>query len=78
MKMDTKPNIKIIKRSERKQRVKAGASSPTITKKPQDAARDMVNTVSEWVNEFQRKRRAETTEALKGLLLNTSPQSSKA
>lgn len=78
MKMDTKPNIKIIKRSERNQRVKAGTSSQTITKKPQDTARDMVNTVSEWVNEFQRKRRVETTEALKGLLLNTSPQSSKA
>ena len=77
-KMDTKPNIKIIKRSERNQRAKAGKSSQTIPKKPQDAARDMVNTVSEWVSEFQRKRRAETSEALKSFLLETSPQSSKA
>lgn len=74
-KMDNKRNIKIIKRD---QRAKANIESQTEKKRPQDAAREMVNTVSEWVTELQRKRRVETKEAIKSLFLDTSPQSSEA
>ncbi len=66
--MTKKAPIKIIKRGERNR-------SPRSDKKPdkstresaQETAREMVATVSNWVNEFQQKRRTETTQALKTL-----------
>ena len=58
--------IKIIKKNERnrqeKKVPKAGA---------REAARDMVQTVTNWVNELQQNKRAETAEALKMLLSDT-------
>jgi len=36
----------------------------------------MVATVTEWVNEFQQKRRVETRQAIRKLLTETTPQTS--
>jgi len=38
----------------------------------------MVATVSNWVTEFQQKRRNETTQAIKTLFPETTPQPSEA
>lgn len=68
--MSEKKTIKIIKKGEKTRPVvKAKANTARET------ARDMVETVSNWVNEFQQRRRAETSNAL-GLL--KSPRGSEA
>ena len=72
--MNTKTPIKIIKRGERNRQADA-AKKPVVEKKSaQETARDMVATVTEWVNEFQQKRRVETRQAIKKLLSETTPQ----
>jgi hypothetical protein len=77
--MNTKTPIKVIKRGERKAQPDPTTRQSSVEKKtPQAAARDMVATVTEWVNEFQQKRRIETKQALKTLLSETTPQTSKA
>lgn len=77
--MKTKTPIKVIKRDERN-RVKQTVTQEVKAerKSAQEAARDMVATVSEWVNEFQQKRRAETAQAIKTLLGAQTPQTGKA
>jgi hypothetical protein len=75
--MATKPSIKIIKRKERAAQV-ATTEEIVVKKSTQEAARDMVATVSEWVNDFQQRRRDETTQALKMLINDTTPQLTKA
>ncbi|HEX7173668.1 MAG TPA: hypothetical protein VF240_00100 [Pyrinomonadaceae bacterium] len=76
--MNTKTPIKIIKSGERKRQAEASAQvAATAEKKtPQEAARDMVATVTDWVNEFQQKRRVETRQALRNFLTETTPQTS--
>jgi hypothetical protein len=71
--MAKKPSIKIIKRKERDERAaQVGATAEVAVKKSaQETARDMVATVTEWVNEFQQKRRNETSQALKTLISDT-------
>ena len=79
--MNTKTPVKIIKRGARQQEAaqQQQQSAPEETKKTaQQATRDVVATVAGWVNEFQQKRRAETTQALKTLFSDTTPQTSKA
>ena len=78
--MNKKTPIKIIKRGEkeRQQQQQAAEEAVQERKTAQEAARDMVATVSQWVNEFQQKRRMETAHAIKSLLSETSPQASKA
>jgi hypothetical protein len=78
--MTKKTPIKIIKRGEKvRQQQQQQAEVPAPERKTaQEAARDMVATVSQWVNEFQQKRRMETTQAIKSLLSETTPQASKA
>ena len=75
--MATKPSIKIIKRQERAAQV-ATTEEVVVKKTTQESARDMVATVSEWVNEFQQRRRGETAQALKMLIAETTPQLTKA
>jgi hypothetical protein len=76
--MKNKTPIKVIKRDE-KNRVKQPTEEVKAERKSaQEAARDMVATVSEWVNEFQQKRRAETAHAFKTLLGAQTPQTGKA
>jgi len=77
--MKTKTPIKIIKRDERARQQQPAAQEAVVEKKSaQEAARDMVATVSQWVNEFQQKRRIETAQAIKTLLSDSAPQVSKA
>lgn len=72
--MKTKTPIKVIKRGERS---RPDASPAVVEKKTaKEAARDMVSTVSEWVSEFQQKRRTETRQAIKSLFTETTPQTS--
>jgi hypothetical protein len=70
--MSEKKTIRIIKKGEKKRPVKVGAK----TNPAREAARDMVATVTNWVTEFQNKRRIETTSALR--LLGDTPRSSEA
>ena len=58
--MSEKKVIRIVKREERKKQ-KAGAGKvKSAGQTAQQTAREMVNTVTNWVSEFQQKRRAET------------------
>ena len=73
--MKTKQSIKVIKRSERVSREAEQQQQPAedLSKKTtQEAARDMVATVSSWVNDFQQRRRSETAQALKTLFADTA------
>ncbi len=66
-----KKTIKVVKKDERNRQ--------TTTAKPagaRDAAREMVQTVTNWVSEFQQKRRTDTAVALKSLL-SDSPRPSE-
>jgi hypothetical protein len=69
--MSEKKTIRVIKKGEKPRPiVKAKATSARET------ARDMVETVTNWVNEFQKKRRDETTSALR--MLSKTPRGSEA
>lgn len=69
--MKTKQPIKIIKRGERAVE-KAAPEQEPVNKSAKESARDMVATVSSWVNEFQQRRRDETAQAIKTLFADTS------
>jgi hypothetical protein len=69
--MSDKKTIRIIKKGEKPRpivKVKANSARET--------ARDMVETVTNWVTEFQKKRRDETTNALR--MLSKTPRGSEA
>jgi uncharacterized membrane-anchored protein len=77
--MATKPNVKVIKRSERAaQEAQETAAEEIAKKSTQETAREMVTTVTGWVAEFQQKRRAETRQALKTIFSDATPQPGKA
>jgi len=62
--MTAKAKVKVIKKSE----VKTLQSPVKTENKPkQAAAREMVATVSNWVSDFQKRRRIETKQALEKL-----------
>ena len=62
--MSEKKTIKIIKKNERTRKQKPAAKENTTAQ----TAREMVQTVTNWVNEMQQKRRVETAHAIKSLL----------
>lgn len=66
--MSEKKAIRIVKKDDRAQRQKAPRKPPT-----RNTARDIVQTVTNWVNEVQQKRQVETARAIKTLLPNTRP-----
>ena len=70
--MSEKKTIRVIKKDERDQRQKP----PEKANSTRQTARDMVQTVTNWVNELQQKRRTESS-ALKTLLSET-PRPSEA
>jgi hypothetical protein len=72
MEMSVKKVIRVVKKGEKTQDQK------TVNRKnpARDTARDLVQTVSNWVTEFQQKRRTETAAALK--LLSETPPPSRA
>ena len=76
--MQKKIPIKVIKRDERNRQQQPAAAAATERPSAKEAARDMVATVSQWVNEFQQKRRSETAQAIKTLFTEPAPQTSKA
>jgi hypothetical protein len=77
--MQKKTPIKVIKRGERIRQQQPAVAEPVVERKTaQEAARDMVATVSQWVNEFHQKRRSETAQAIKTLFADQTPQTSKA
>lgn len=76
--MNTKTPIRVVKRNAKAQAAESAPVEPQEKKTTQQTARDMVATVSGWVNEFQQKRRAETSQALKTLFSDATPQASKA
>jgi uncharacterized membrane-anchored protein len=63
--MTKKTPIKVIKRDERNR--KESVAEQPQRKTAQETARDMVNTVTNWVNEFQQKRRTETTRTTRAI-----------
>jgi hypothetical protein len=70
--MSEKKTIKVIKKGEKPRPiVKAKATTAA-----RETARDMVETVTNWVTEFQQRRRAETTNALR--MLSKTPRGSEA
>ncbi|MFN2531730.1 MAG: hypothetical protein ABR555_10560 [Pyrinomonadaceae bacterium] len=70
--MSQKKRIRIIKKGENKRPAEPVAKPNTA----RGTARDMVQTVTNWVNEFQQKRRTETSNALR--ILSETPRSSEA
>ena len=76
--MQKKIPIKVIKREERNRQQQAAPAVAPERTSAKEAARDMVATVSQWVNEFQQKRRSETAQAIKTLFADPTPQTSKA
>ena len=71
--MSEKKTIKIIKKDELARKQKP---APKIHK-PGQTARDLVQTVTNWVNELQQKRRTETANAIK-LMLPKNPRTNEA
>ena len=57
--------VKVIKREDRNRPVVKPAKA-----EPKKAARDMVATVTNWVSEFQQKRRDQTKEAFNQLFVD--------
>lgn len=70
--MSAKAKIKVIKKSE----LKAVEAVVKIDKKPKKVAREMVATVSNWVSDFQHRRREETKQAIENFF-STQPKPSK-
>lgn len=68
-----KKAIKIIKKDERTRKQKPAPKGTTTAQ----TAREMVKTVTNWVNELQQKRRTETANAIK-LMLRDDPRASEA
>ena len=68
--MTAKAKIKVIKKGD----IKSVETPLKVEKKSkQEAAREMVSTVSNWVNEFQHRKREETKKAFESLL-SSKPQ----
>ena len=71
--MPEKKTIKIIKKNERGRKEKPASKVINTTQ----SAREMVQTVTNWVTELQQKRRVETANAIK-LMLSKNPRASEA
>jgi hypothetical protein len=55
--MVSKRQVRIVKRIERERMVEEAAGGAGPSQSPREAARDLMATVTEWVNEFQQERR---------------------
>jgi hypothetical protein len=71
--MPEKKAIKIIKKDERARKQKPAPKGNTTAQ----SAREMVKTVTNWVNDLHQKRRVETANAIK-LMLPEDPRASEA
>lgn len=72
--MTAKAKIRVIKKSE-----KNASENTKVVPKPtkQQSAREMVSTVSNWVSDFQNRKRKETKQALETFFSN-KPQTNGA
>ncbi len=71
--MTAKPKIKVIKKGE----VKITEKKVVVERKSkQIAAREMVSTVSNWVSDFQQRKRVETRQAFENLF-SAQPKASE-
>lgn len=68
--MTAKAKIKVIKKGELKAAVKQ--EKPAVNEK-KTAAREMVATVTNWVNDFQQRKREETRQAIE-TFFSSQPQ----
>ena len=68
----SKKTIKVIKKEQRNRRETVAQPATGA----RETALEMVKTVTNWVNEFQQKRRTETADAVKSLL-SESPRPSE-
>jgi len=66
--MTVKAKIKVIKKSE--MRIAEVPVKVEVEKKTNQAAREMVSTVTNWVSEFQQRRRVETKQAIEKFFSN--------
>lgn len=71
--MADKPKIKVIKKGEVKNTEKKEIQE---NKTKQASAREMVSTVSNWVKDFQQRKRVETRQAFENLF-STPPKTSE-
>ena len=69
--MSEKKTIRIVKKGENNR----PSPKPKVNS-ARETARDMVDTVTNWVSEFQKKRRNETATALR--LISKTPRGSEA
>lgn len=69
--MSVKKTVRIIKKGQLKPQQAAERKAGS----PRETAREMVKTVTNWVNELQQKRSAETANALK--FLSDTPRTSE-
>lgn len=69
--MSAKAKIKIIKKGEANKAEASVNVEKAAQASKQQAAREMVSTVSNWVSDFQRQRRFETKQAIEKFLSNT-------
>ncbi len=58
--------IKVVKKGEKVEQIAVTVVKPTT----KQAAREMVSNVSNWVNDFQQRRREETRQAIEQLFPN--------
>ena len=70
--MSEKKTIRIVKKGEKPRPVVKVKTTTTA----RETAREMVETVTNWVTEFQQRRRVETTNALR--ILSKTPRGSEA
>jgi IS5 family transposase len=70
--MSQKKTIRIVKKGEKPRPVAKVKPANTA----RETAREMVETVTNWVTEFQQRRRSETTNALR--ILSKTPRGSEA
>ena len=66
--MTAKGKIKVIKKGELTNNIQTEKPA-VIEKKSTQAAREMVSTVTNWVTEFQQRRREETKQAFEKFLV---------
>ena len=64
--------VKIVKRAERVNR------KPGKSKSARKSPSDMVNTVTNWVSEFQQRQRADTAKAIENLVRSRRQQPNEA
>ena len=62
--MTAKAKIKVIKKGELKAADKSAKPAVNESKRTKTAAREMVSTVTNWVSDFQQRKRDETRQAI--------------